>query len=313
MRSIILVAESGSDITPELAARYHIHVVPMHVAFDTEVLNDGEFPVQKICDYYNEAGKLPTTSGCAPEDFVEAFDRIHAAYPEAQILYLAYSAVTTCSYQSAVIAAEGRDYVTAIDTKQVSVGQATVVVEVAKQLEAHPEMSISQAAELATDVISRANMCFLPDNLEFLRAGGRVSNVVCLGSQILSLHPCIEILDGKLIATKKYRGKMEKVAAQLVRDYAEHSMIWIEGASEWYILWGSAMKCAVLWKRLHRNVALRKSNGYRPTASLQRMAALRPLAWRAFPNNHNRKQQAPLCDQGCLVSSYKTVPVLIPF
>ena len=221
MRSIILVAESGSDITPELAARYHIHVVPMHVAFDTEVLNDGEFPVQKICDYYNEAGKLPTTSGCAPEDFVEAFDRIHAAYPEAQILYLAYSAVTTCSYQSAVIAAEGRDYVTAIDTKQVSVGQATVVVEVAKQLEAHPEMSISQAAELATDVISRANMCFLPDNLEFLRAGGRVSNVVCLGSQILSLHPCIEILDGKLIATKKYRGKMEKVAAQLVWDYAE--------------------------------------------------------------------------------------------
>lgn len=221
MRSIILVAESGSDITPELAARYHIHVVPMHVAFDTEVLNDGEFPVQKICDYYNEAGKLPTTSGCAPEDFVEAFDRIHAAYPEAQILYLAYSAVTTCSYQSAVIAAEGRDYVTAIDTKQVSVGQAAVVVEVAKQLEAHPEMSISQAAELATDVISRANMCFLPDNLEFLRAGGRVSNVVCLGSRILSLHPCIEILDGKLIATKKYRGKMEKVAAQLVRDYAE--------------------------------------------------------------------------------------------
>lgn len=221
MRSIILVAESGSDITPELAARYHIHVVPMHVAFDTEVLNDGEFPVQKICDYYNEAGKLPTTSGCAPEDFVEAFDRIHAAYPEAQILYLAYSAVTTCSYQSAVIAAEGRDYVTAIDTKQVSVGQAAVVVEVAKQLEAQPEMSISQAAELAMDVISRANMCFLPDNLEFLRAGGRVSNVVCLGSRILSLHPCIEILDGKLIATKKYRGKMEKVAAQLVRDYAE--------------------------------------------------------------------------------------------
>lgn len=221
MRSIILVAESGSDITPELAARYHIHVVPMHVAFDTEVLNDGEFPVQKICDYYNEAGKLPTTSGCAPEDFVEAFDRIHAAYPEAQILYLAYSAVTTCSYQSAVIAAEGRDYVTAIDTKQVSVGQAAVVVEVAKQLEAHPEMSISQAAELAMDVISRANMCFLPDNLEFLRAGGRVSNVVCLGSRILSLHPCIEILDGKLIATKKYRGKMEKVAAQMVRDYAE--------------------------------------------------------------------------------------------
>lgn len=234
MRSIILVAESGSDITPELAKRYNITVVPMHVAFDTQVLNDGEFPVQKICDYYQESGKLPTTSGCAPEDFIEAFDRIHEAYPEGEILYLAYSAVTTCSFQSAVIAAEGRDYVTAVDTKQVSIGQAAVVVAVAKLLEAHPEMTVAQAAEAAVEISKRANMCFLPDNLEFLRAGGRVSNAVCLGSRILSLHPCIEILDGKLMATKKFRGKMEKVAPQLVRDYAqqyqlERDCLWLVG------------------------------------------------------------------------------------
>ena len=65
-------------------------------------------------------------------------------------------------------------------------------------------------------------MCFLPDNLEFLRAGGRVSNVAFLGSRILNLHPCIEILEGKLVATKKYRGNMTKVAARLIHDYAEH-------------------------------------------------------------------------------------------
>ena len=82
-------------------------------------------------------------------------------------------------------------------------------------------MSLTQAVDMAMEVISRANMCFLPDNLEFLRAGSRVSNVVCLGSRILSLHPCIEILAGKLVATKKYRGKMVKVAAQLIHDYAE--------------------------------------------------------------------------------------------
>ena len=80
-------------------------------------------------------------------------------------------------------------------------------------------MTLSQAVEVSKEIISRANMCFLPDNLEFLRAGGRVSNVAFLGSRILNIHPCIEILDGKLIATKKYRGKMTKVAAQLVHDY----------------------------------------------------------------------------------------------
>lgn len=221
MSQIILVAETGSDITTELAERYAIEIVPMHVAFDDTTLDDGTFPAEQIVEYYRSTGKLPRTSGCTPDDFTPIFDRIHAKYPDAHILYLAYSAITTCSYQSGVIAAEDRDYITLLDTKQVSVGQAAIVVEMAKRLQAEPNMSIDQAVTIANDLISRANMCFLPDNLEFLRAGGRVSNAVALGSRILSLHPTIEILNGKLTATKKYRGKMEKVAAQLVRDYAE--------------------------------------------------------------------------------------------
>lgn len=221
MKSIILVAETGSDITPELAAQYGIRIVPMHVAFGDETLDDGTFPAEQIRDYYKNTGKLPKTSGCTPDDFTRMFDEIHEENPEAQILYLAYSAVTTCSYQSAVIASEGRDYVTAIDTKQVSVGQAAVVITLAQIMQAEPEMTLGQAAEKAKDLLEHAKMCFLPDNLEFLRAGGRVSNVVCLGSRILNIHPCIEILDGKLVATKKYRGRMVRIAGQLIREYAE--------------------------------------------------------------------------------------------
>ncbi len=222
MKKIILVAETGSDITPELAAQYDIKMVPMHVTFGEETVDDGSFPAEKIREYYQLTGKLPKTSGSTPEDFFKVFDEIHAENPEAHILYLAYSAVTTCSYQSAVIASEERDYVTAIDTKQVSVGQAAVVIKVAEVLKENPDMDIEKAVKIANDAILRANMCFLPDNLEFLRAGGRVSNVAFLGSRILNIHPCIEILDGKLIATKKYRGKMTKVAAQMVKEYADN-------------------------------------------------------------------------------------------
>ena len=196
MKQIVLVAETGSDINPVLAAEYNIKIVPMHVSFDHETMEDGAFPVEKIVDYYEETGKLPKTSGSTPGDFETAFDCIHAEYPDAQLLYLAYSAVTTCSMQSAVLAAEERDYVTILDTKQVSAGQCNVVIAVAK-------------------------MCFMPENLEFLRAGGRVSNVAFLGAKLLNLHPVIEILDGKLVATKKYRGKMKKVAVQMLTEYAE--------------------------------------------------------------------------------------------
>lgn len=222
MKKIILVAETGSDITKELAAKYEIEMVPMHVSFDTETVDDGTFPAEQIVEYYKTTGKLPKTSGSTPGDFVTKFDEIHEKYPETQILYLAYSAITTCSYQSAIIAAEDRDYITALDTKQVSVGQANVVCKMAEILNENPDMTMDEAVEIANDLIDRAKMCFTPDNLEFLRAGGRVSNVAYLGASILGLHPTIELIDGKLTATKKYRGKMKKVATQLINEYAEN-------------------------------------------------------------------------------------------
>ena len=225
MKPIILVAETGSDVNPELAAEYQIRIVPMHVTFEDRTTDDGAFPVEEICTYYQNTRKVPKTSGSTPEDFNRILDEIHAESPDAHILYLAYSAVTTCSYQSCVIASEERDYVTCFDTKHVSIGQGSIVVAMAEALRENPDMTVEEAVELAKDLSERTRMCFLPDNLEFLRAGGRVSNVACLGSRILSLHPCIELLDGRLMATKKYRGKMEKVAAELIEEYtAKHDL-----------------------------------------------------------------------------------------
>lgn len=221
MSKIIVIAETGSDVSKDIANQFGIEIVPMHVSFETETYDDGAFPVEKIGDYYKETGKLPKTSGSTPEDFSKMFDKIHTKNPDAHLLYLAYSAVTTCSYQSAVIAAENKDYVTILDTKQVSIGQGAIVTTMAQILLDNPEMKIEQAKETALALIDKANMCFVPDNLEFLRAGGRVSNAAFIGSKLLNIHPCIELLEGKLIATKKYRGKMTKVASTLVKDYAE--------------------------------------------------------------------------------------------
>ena len=221
MRKIILLTETGSDLTPELAAKYGIYVVPMHVTFGDKTVDDMTFDPDEIRQYNKETGKLPQTSASIPDDFTPIYDEIHEQYPDAHILYLAYSAVTTCSFQSGVIAGEDRDYIRYVDTKQVSIGISSIVVELAKIIEANPDMTIDEAVDKANELVEKANMCFMPDNLEFLRAGGRVSNAAYLGSRILNIHPTIEIIDGKLNATKKYRGRMTKVAAQLVKDYAE--------------------------------------------------------------------------------------------
>ena len=221
MSNFILVAESGCDLSPALAERYGVYLVPMHVTLGGTTLDDGTFPVQKICEYYERTGSLPQTSGCSPQDFKTVFDALHHKYPEKHILHLAYSAVTTCSYQSALLAADGAAYITSIDTKQVSAGQAAIVLKTAALLEQNPDWSPQQAKNAILALCDRARMCFLPDKLEYLRAGGRVSNVACLGGRLLSLHPCIEILEGRLMAKKKYRGRLENIVPTLIREYSE--------------------------------------------------------------------------------------------
>ena len=224
MSSIILLAETGSDITKELAQDLNVRLVPMHVTLGDVTLDDGSFPAEDVHSYYERTGKTPTTSGSTPYDFESVLEEIFSQDPNAQVLYLAYSAVTTCSYHSCELAIEEKPYanqVRLVDTKHVSVGQGAVVIATAKWLREHPEATLEEAAAKAVEIVDQTKMCFIPKNLDYLRAGGRCSNAVALVGNLLNLHPCIEIIDGRLIAGKKYRGAMSKLASALLREFSE--------------------------------------------------------------------------------------------
>lgn len=224
---VILVAETGSDIPFEEAKQLGIYLVPMHVCFDDETLDDGSFPLEKIVEYYDRTGKVPKTSCSTPLDFTEMFEKIHAEHPESEILYIAYSAVTTASYQSAVIASEDLDMkITLFDSAQVSAGQRNVVLEVYKAKCEHPDWDAAQLVKVAENARDKTKMFFVPMNLAFLKAGGRVSNARALIGNLLHIHPIIEIIDGKLQATNKKRGKMEVIIPKLIADFKEkHNLL----------------------------------------------------------------------------------------
>ena len=117
MRNLVITVESGSDMPADLARRYGIHVVPMHITFGAVTRDDGTFPVSDICAYYAQTGAIPKTSGCTPGDFDAVFGQIRRSCPGVPILHLAYSAVTTCSYQSATLAAKELGNITCVDTR----------------------------------------------------------------------------------------------------------------------------------------------------------------------------------------------------
>lgn len=86
-------------------------------------------------------------------------------------------------------------------------------------LEKEPTIEPVRLVEKIESTVPKSRLAFIPGSLEFLRAGGRVSNIAYLGGALLKIKPCIELIEGKLVSTKKYRGKMSGVAEKLMRDY----------------------------------------------------------------------------------------------
>lgn len=220
MSEIVIIAESGSDVPAAEAAELGVEIVPMHVSIGQKTIDDGELPPAEMLEECRQLGVLPRTSGCTPGDFSVVLDRVHAEHPNAQILYIAYSAVTTCSYESARTAAEGRDYVHMFDTRHVTIGQGFVVTQTARHLAENPGISVEELMAWSEELASRVRMGFVPGDLGYLRAGGRLSNAAFVGATLLRIKPIIELIEGKLVATKKLRGNMEKAAIGLMDHMA---------------------------------------------------------------------------------------------
>ncbi len=220
MSEIVIIAESGSDVPAAEAAELGIEIVPMHVSIGQKTIDDGELPPAEMLEECRQLGVLPRTSGCTPGDFSVVLDRVHAEHPNAQILYIAYSAVTTCSYESARTAAEGRDYVHMFDTRHVTIGQGFVVTQTARHLAENPDISVEELMAWSEELASRVRMGFVPGDLGYLRAGGRLSNAAFVGATLLRIKPIIELIEGKLVATKKLRGNMEKAVIGLMDHMA---------------------------------------------------------------------------------------------
>lgn len=219
MKKYIITTESGSDLSKEIIDRYNIKVVPMHVTMEDKTYPDGSFDVQKVFDFYEETGTLPKTSGSTPQDNTEVFKKVFAEYPDAYIIHIAYSAVTTVSFNAASIAAQDFDNIYLVDCKHVSIGAAAIVKATAQFIEDNPNKSPEEIIAFVEDIRERTHMVFLPKTLLYLKAGGRVSNLAFYGANLLRICPTIVLENGYLVSGKKYRGSFDRCLKRMINDF----------------------------------------------------------------------------------------------
>src|SRR5699024_3300122 len=154
-----------------------------------------------------------------PQDNTKVFQQIFDKYPDAHIIHIAYSAVTTVSFNAANIAAEEFENIHLVDAKHVSMGLTVVVKATAEFIEDNPEATPEEVIAFVEDIRERTHMVFLPQTLLYLKAGGRVSNLAFHGANLLKLHPTIVLENGYLVSGKKYRGSFERCLKKMIDDF----------------------------------------------------------------------------------------------
>lgn len=212
---IKVTADSTCDLSPELVEKYNITIVPLSIVKDGKSYIDGvEIGPDDIFQYVAETGKLCSTAAVNVSQYLDVFSELRREYDA--IIHFTISGEMSVCYQNACLAAEEIDGVYPIDSRNLSTGIGLLVIDAA--IMANAGMDAQEIVAVLRDRIEKLEVSFVIDTLLYLWKGGRCSGVAALGANLLSLKPCIEVKDGTMVVSKKYRGSLKKCLVQYVRD-----------------------------------------------------------------------------------------------
>ena len=215
---IKITSDSTCDLSTEITEKYGITLVPLTVIKDGQAYKDNvTITPADIFAHVAAGGALCSTTAVSIGEYQEFFAPFAAEYDG--VVHINISSEFSSTYQNACLAAAEFDNVVAIDSRNLSTGQGLVVLK-ACQLAETAESLEQLKAELDA-FTGKVEASFVVDKLEYLAKGGRCSSVAALGANLLNLKPCIDVKDGKMGVTKKYRGKYDKCLAAYVRERLE--------------------------------------------------------------------------------------------
>ena len=201
---IKIIADSASEVSQKTAEQWGITVIPFKVRFGDEDYLDGKtISNERFYEKLIETDELPKTSQIPPAEYEDHFRKEIEAGNEVICLTLS-SGVSGC-YQSAMLAAtEYGDRVHVVDTRQFCLSYY-FLVEYAVRLR-DEGLGVSEILQRLEEKRNAAVVLSVFDTLEYLKAGGRLSNQAAFFGNVLNIKPVVTITDGQVDVIGKARG-----------------------------------------------------------------------------------------------------------
>jgi len=231
--TVKIVTDSCSDITPQLAEKFGITVVPLYVQFGNEAYRDNvDISTEEFYYRLEKSKTIPTTSTVTPEFFAELFAKL--AEETNEILTITLSEMYSGTYASAL---QGKTMVSkdcrieVIDS-QVAIGGQMLLVISATQM-AKSGANLDQIAEWVRKAIPRVHVRMTFDTLEYLRKGGRIGKAQAFLGTLLKVNPVLGIKDGTTfpIARTRNRAQAMDFLVDFVKNFSHIEALAIEDAT----------------------------------------------------------------------------------
>lgn len=213
--NIKITSDSTCDLSKDLVEKFNIAIIPLTVVKDGQSYQDGiDITPADIFAHVASGGDLCSTAAISVGGYEEHFKQYADQYDG--VIHINISSEFSCSYQNACLAAEEFKNVRVIDSRNLSTGQGLVVLKACELAKSCDDLDeIKNQLDAFTEKVEAS---FLIDHLQYLVKGGRCSSAAALGANLLNLKPCIDVKNGKMTVTKKYRGKFEKCLGSYVKD-----------------------------------------------------------------------------------------------
>lgn len=214
MRKVLVVTDSTSDITKEIAEKYSITVVPLNVHMDKEVYKDQvTISSDEFFEKLPKCKNLPRTSQPSPGEFIEVYRSLLGEADS--IISIHISEEMSGTLQSARIATQSipEADISIIDSRSVCMGLGLVVIEAAKA--AAEGKDKTEVLRIIEEAKKNVRVIFVVDTLDYLEKNGRIGKAQAFLGSLLSIKPVLAVQDGIIIPVEKMRGS-KKALSRLV-------------------------------------------------------------------------------------------------
>ena len=222
MNNYVIITDSGTDLSREMAAEYDVKVIDLTVSIEgmAPVPNSQVDPKELYALLRDK--KSASTAAVNQESFKEIMEEY--LQKGSDVLYIGFSSGLSYTFTAGKLAAEelSEKYpdrkVYAVDTLSASLGEGLLVY-----IAAMMKKNGSDIDEVRDYVEShKLNLChwFTVDDLFFLKRGGRVSGATAVVGTMLGIKPVMHVDDeGKLIKVSVARGRSHPCRAASPRRH----------------------------------------------------------------------------------------------